>query len=311
MKVTPIIYLVTILVSFKLTAGAQQKMATNTDTSFKPKIGSFDVGYSYSPFTVNHKKMSIQQTNASLSVPLINNFKDGKLDFLMAGVSYSGLTLSGTGQTFGGTEFYSISVPITFQKSFSQKYALLVSAIPTLSSDLKDVSGDDMSYSAFAMLKIRTSKTFSYAIGAGYSRQFFGSILLPIIGIDWQISDKLSLSGTLPVSEKLKYQLSDKSVIGLSSDFGIGGGSYRLSKKTGSNYLQVQQYKNTLFYNYQLAKNFSVQISGGYNFVQKLDLYNKDQKVNWAPFNDLSKRVPLAELKKTGITVESGISYRF
>jgi hypothetical protein len=309
MKVTPIIYLVTILVSFKLTAGAQQKMATNT--SFKPKIGSFDVGYSYSPFTVNHKKMSIQQTNASLSVPLINNFKDGKLDFLMAGVSYSGLTLSGTGQTFGGTEFYSISVPITFQKSFSQKYALLVSAIPTLSSDLKDVSGDDISYSAFAMLKIRTSKTFSYAIGAGYSRQFFGSILLPVIGIDWQISDKLSLSGTLPVSEKLKYQLSDKSIIGLSSDFGIGGGSYRLSKKTGSNYLQVQQYKNTLFYNYQLAKNFSVQISGGYNFVQKLDLYNKDQKVNWAPFNDLNKRVPLAELKKTGITVESGISYRF
>lgn len=311
MKATSLIYLVTILVLFKLTASAQQKMATNTDTTFKPKIGSFDVGYSYSPFTVNHKKMSIQQANASLSVPIINNFKDGKLDFLLAGVSYSGLTLSGTGQTFGGTAFYSISVPITFQKSFSPKYALLVSAIPTLSSDLKDISGDDMSYSAFAMLKIRTSKTFSYAIGAGYSRQFFGSILLPVIGVDWQISDKLSLSGTLPVSEKLKYQLSDKSVIGLSSDFGIGGGSYRLSKKTGSNYLQVQQYKNTLFYNYQLAKNFSVQISGGYNFVQKLDLYNKDQKVNWAPFNDLNKRVPLAELKKTGITVESGISYRF
>lgn len=311
MKVTSLIYLIILLVSLKFTANAQQYNAANTDTSFKPKIGSFDVGYSYSPFTVNHKNMSIQQSNASINIPLINNFKDGKLDFLLAGVSYSGLTLSGMGKTFGGTEFYSVSVPITFQKSFSQKYALLVSVIPTLSSDLKDVSGDDMLYSGFAMLKIRTSKTFSYSVGAGYSRQFFGTILLPVIGIDWQISEKLSFSGTLPVSEKLKYQLSDKSIIGLSSDFGIGGGSYRLSKKAGSSYLQVQQYKNTLFYNYQLAKNFSVQISGGYNFVQKLDLYNKDQKVNWAPFNDLNKRVPLAELKKTGFTVESGISYRF
>ncbi|UOE49954.1 DUF6268 family outer membrane beta-barrel protein [Mucilaginibacter sp. SMC90] len=309
MKATSSFYLIILLVSFKFTAAAQQNKPI--DTAFKPKIGSFDVGYSYSPFTVNHKSMNIQQVNASINLPLINNFKDGKLDFLLAGLSYSGLTLSGTGQTFGGTEFYSVSVPITFQKSFFQKYALLISAIPTLSSDLKDVSGDDISYSAFAMLKIRSSKNFSYAIGAGYSRQFFGSILIPVIGIDWQISEKLSLSGTLPVSEKLKYQLSDKSILGFSSDFGIGGGSYRLSKKTGSNYLQVQQYKNTLFYNYQLAKNFSVQISGGYNFVQKLDLYNKDQKVNWAPFNDLSKRVPLAELKKTGFTVESGISYRF
>jgi len=311
MKVTSLIYLVILLISFNFTANAQQNQAANTDTVFKPKIGSFDAVYSYSPFTVNHKNMSIQQSNASINIPLINNFKDGKLDFLLAGVSYSSLTLSGMGKTFGGTEFYSVSVPITFQKSFSQKYALLISAIPTLSSDLKDVSGDDMLYSGFAMLKIRTSKNFSYAVGAGYSRQFFGTILLPVIGIEWQISERLSLSGTLPVSEKLKYQLSDKSIIGFSSDFGIGGGSYRLSKKTGSNYLQVQQYKNTLFYNYQLAKNFSVQISGGYNFVQKLDLYNKDQKVNWAPFNDLNKRVPLAELKKTGLTVESGISYHF
>jgi len=309
MKATSSFYLIILLVSLKFTAAAQQNKTT--DTTFKPKIGSFDVGYSYSPFTVNHKKMNIQQSTASVSVPLINNFKDGKLDFLLAGVNYSGLTLSGMEQSFSEKEFYAISVPITFQKSFSQKYALLVSAIPTLSSDLKDVSGEDISYSAFAMLKIHTSKNFSYSVGAGYSRQFFGSILIPVIGIDWQISERLSLSGTLPVSEKLKYQLSDKSIIGFSSDFGIGGGSYRLSKKTGSNYLQVQQYKNTLFYNYQLAKNFSVQISGGYNFVQKLDLYNKDQKVNWAPFNDLSKRVPLTELKKTGLTVESGINYRF
>ncbi|QEM07274.1 hypothetical protein DIU31_028640 [Mucilaginibacter rubeus] len=311
MKATFLIYLVIFLISFKFTAGAQQKTATNADSVFKPKIGSFDAGYSYSPFTVKNKNMNIRQVNASVNVPLINNFRDGKLDFLLAGVSYSGLSLSGTGKSFGGTDFYSISVPITFQKSFSAKYALLVSAIPTLSSDLKDVSGEDMLYSGFVMLKIRKSKTFSYAVGAGYSRQFFGTILLPVIGIEWQISEKLSLSGTLPVSEKLKYQLNDKSIIGFSSDFGIGGGSYRLSKKTGSNYLQVQQYKNTLFYNYQLAKNFSVQISGGYNFVQQLDLYNKDQKVNWAPFNDLNKRVHLAELKKTGFTVESGISYRF
>jgi hypothetical protein len=59
------------------------------------------------------------------------------------------------------------------------------------------------------------------------------------------------------------------------------------------------------------AKNFSVEVSAGYNFTQKLDLYSKDQKVNWVPFNSLNDRVPMAELQKTGIAVSTGISYRF
>ena len=97
----------------------------------------------------------------------------------------------------------------------------------------------------------------------------------------------------------------------MSIDFGIGGGSYRLSKKMDSDYLQVQQFKSSLYYEYKLAKSFSVTVSAGYNFTQKLDLYSKDQKVNWVPFNDLNKRVPLTELKKTGVALQTGINYRF
>ncbi|MDN5287917.1 MAG: hypothetical protein JWR38_4191 [Mucilaginibacter sp.] len=256
--------------------------------------------------------MNIQQVNANLALPLYKNLHDGKLDFFLVGVGYSGLFLSGTGDEFGGTKFQSISVPLTFQKAFSPKYALIVSVVPTISSDLKDVSGDDMIYSGAAMLRIRKSATFSYSIGVAYSKQFFGSVLVPIFGIDWKISDKLSYSGTLPVADKLNYQLSAKSAFGLKNGFGIGGGSYRLSKKMNSDYFQVQQFRSMLFYNYALAKNFSIEVSGGYNFVQKLDLYDKDQKVNWVPFNNLDKRGdPLTELKKTGIAVQAGINYRF
>ena len=99
--------------------------------------------------------------------------------------------------------------------------------------------------------------------------------------------------------------------MGINIDFGIGGGSYRLSKKMNSDYFQAQQFKTSLFYEYMLAKNFSINVSAGYNFTQQLDLYSKDQKVNWAPFNNLNKRVPLAELKKAGVAVQTGINYRF
>lgn len=311
---TVILYLIVIvLISFELSVQAQQNtpLQQSAPAPATPQLGSFQTDYTYSPFTYNGKDMNIQQVNGTLTFPLINKLKDGKLDFLLVGAGYSGLFLSGTGTQFGETKFHTLSVPVTFQKAFSPKYALIVSFIPAISSDLKDISSDDMLYTGAVMLKIRKSASFSYSIGAAFSKQFFGTLLVPVIGVDWNINDKLSFTGTLPVSEKLNYQLSAKNAIGMSIDFGIGGGSYRLSKKMNSDYFQVQQFKSSLYYQYMFAKNFSVTVSAGYNFTQQLDLYSKDQKVNWAPFNDLNKRVPLAELKKTGVALQTGINYRF
>jgi len=255
--------------------------------------------------------VDVQQVNTNLIFPLYNKLQDGKLDFFLAGVGYTGLFLTGTDSNFGGTNFHSFSVPLTFQKSFSTKYALIVSVIPTLSSDLKDISGDDMIYSGVVVLKVKTSDKFSYSAGVVFSKQFFGTLLLPIIGIDWNINDKLSFSGSIPINQKLKYRLSPKSAIGINNDLGIGGGSYRLSKHMNSAYFQTQQSKVSLFYDYMLARNFSIQVNVGYNYIQKLDLYDKNQKTKLVPFNNLNKRVPIAEINKTGVAGSLSINYRF
>jgi len=302
-----------ILVSAVLTVQAQESPVEQSAPAPKPtlQLGSFSTDYFYSPFRINGRDLNTQQVNMALILPLYNKLQDGKLDFFLAGIGYTGLFLSGTGSAYGGTNFHSFSVPLTFQKSFTTRYALIVSFIPTFSSDLKDLSGDDILYTGAAMLKVKTSDKFSYSAGIVFSTQFFGPLLLPIIGIDWNITNKLSFSGSLPISQKLKYRLSAKSTIGISNDLGIGGGSYRLSTKMNSAYFQAQQSKITLFYNHMMARNFSIEVNAGYNYLQKLDLYDKDQKVDWVPFNSLNNRVPLAELNKTGISVGTGINYRF
>ncbi len=313
MKTTILSFIMIVLVSAKLFSQEQQSKPEQQSAapSKVPLLSSFESSYAYSPFKVNGKDMNIQQASATLTFPLINSLQNGKFDFLLAGISYNGLFLSGAGSTFGGSQFHSFSVPLTFQKSLSSKYALIASFVPMLSSDLKDISGDDMTYTGALLLKIRKSDKFTYSVGVAYSKQLFGSVLVPVVGVDWQINEKLSYSATLPLSEKLKYQLSTKSAFGVNADFGIGGGTYRLSKKMNSDYFQVQQIKTGLFYDYTLSKNFSISASAGYNFKQQLDLYSKDEKVNWVPFNDLNKRVPLAETKKPGATVQTGFSYRF
>ncbi|SHF24214.1 DUF6268 family outer membrane beta-barrel protein [Pedobacter caeni] len=282
-----------------------------TSPSSVPGLGSFEANYSSSPFKLNGTKINIEQIGGTFTVPVMNRLKDGRLDFLLIGASYNGLFLSGVDSRFGGVNFHAISIPVTFQKAISEKYAIVASFVPSLSSDLKDVSGDDMTYSGALMLKINHSKRFNYSLGAAFARQFFGTVLVPVVAVDWKVNDKLSFSGILPVSGKIKYQLSEKSAFGALADFAIGGGSYRLSKKMNADYLQIQQIKTALFYEYALSKKFSVELNAGYNFKQQLDRYSKDQKVNWIPFNDPKKREPLAEMKSAGFVAQTGIKYRF
>lgn len=302
-----------VLIGSKLSAQDRESTPLEQATSASSirGLGSFEANHSVASFKLNGTKINMQQVGGAFTVPVINHMKDGKLDFLLVGASYNGLFLSGAGEQFGGTNFHTIAIPVTFQKALSQKYAIVASFVPSLSSDMKDISGEDMVYSGAVMLKINQSGRFNYSLGIAFARQFFGHVIVPIVAVDWKVNDQLTFSGILPISEKIKYQLSDKSAFGVLADFAIGGGSYRLSKKMNSDYLQLQQFKTAFFYEYSFSGKFSVELNAGYNFKQQLDLYSKDQKVDWVPFNDPNKRVPLAELKKAGFTAQTGIKYRF
>jgi hypothetical protein len=119
-----------------------------------PGMGSFEINHQFSSFKVSGNKLKMNQLGGTLTLPVINKFKDGKFDFLLVGVGYNKLSLSGTENKFGTEDFHTLSLPITFQKSISEKYALVATFVPAISSDFKDISGEDMVYSAAFMLKI-------------------------------------------------------------------------------------------------------------------------------------------------------------
>lgn len=313
MKTIALTLFTVILISAKLAAQDRENtpLAQATSTSSVRGLGSFEANYSASPFKFDGTKINMQQVGGTLTLPVMNRMKDGKLDFLLIGASYNGLFLSGIDSQFGGTNFHSISLPVTFQKALSEKYAIVATFVPSLSSDFKDISGEDMVYSGAVMLKINHSNRFTYSLGLAFAKQFFGNVLVPIVALDWKVTDKLTFSGTLPISEKIKYQLSDKSAFGAMADFTIGGGSYRLSKKMNADYLQLQQIKTAFFYEYTFSKKITIEVNAGYNFKQQLDRYSKDEKVDWVPFNNPNKREPLAEVKKAGFTAQTGIKYKF
>ncbi|WP_166924515.1 DUF6268 family outer membrane beta-barrel protein [Flavobacterium poyangense] len=310
---TKVLFLFAIAFSFiQLTVLAQAVPAQEKIKALSPVPGlsSFKIDYSYSPFKINDENVNIQQVNTALTLPLYSKLEKGKLDFLVIGFGYSGFFLSNSSSLAEGN-FHSVSVPLTFQKAFSPKYALIISFIPMLASDLKVISAEDMTYTAAAMLKIRRSEMFSYSFGAAFSGQFFGTVLLPLVGIDWSPNKKLNFSGTLPVFAKVKYKLSENGVVGIGHEYRLIGGAYGLSNKINPAYFQAQQSKVQLFYIYAFTKNLSIEANAGYNYIQKLGYYDKNQKVDLIPFRDIDKRTPLALSQKASVAIGVGLNYKF
>lgn len=304
MKATKLALIILMLCNLRISAQDKPTFAI-------PGMGSIEGNYQYSTLEQNGRRVNINQFGTMVTVPVLNRFKNGEHNFILVGAGYNSVVLTGTNSQFGEKNFHSISLPVTVQKALSKRYALVASFIPTIASDFKDISGEDIQYAGALMLKIRNSEKFNYLLGAFFARQFYGTVLVPVVAIDWKPSTKLSITGLLPVAAKVSYQTSAKSAFGALADLNFGGNSYRLSEDLNSEYFHLTQLKGALFYQYAFSKRLSMEANVGYNFTQELNRYAKGEKVNWIPFNDSSERTPLAEIKKAGPSGQLGIKYTF
>jgi Domain of unknown function (DUF6268) len=68
-----------------------------------------------------------------------------------------------------------------------------------------DASG--WQYGIYALATWTKSPTFKYKLGMYINQEFFGTFVVPLIGLDWKVNERFQIFGTLPNSMKLHYQL--------------------------------------------------------------------------------------------------------
>ena len=67
--------------------------------------------------------------------------------------------------------------------------------------------------------------------GAMFNTDFFGPYLVPLVNLNWHITDRVSITGMLPIYSKIKYKVSDKftagiSHFGLTTSYGLNDNNY-------------------------------------------------------------------------------------
>ena len=283
----------------------RQKLMTTS-----PRLGGVTVTNTVISIKADGQTFTVQLPTVEIGIPVYKNFKTPHPILLKASIRYQALILSDEGK-IRSNNFHSISIPLIFSYSFSRATNLTLIGSPSINSDYKrDLTADDLQYTAGVRIGIHQNRKFKYGIAATYVKGYSGTYLLPVIDIDWTINKRLSLTAILPARTTLKYKLSEKHALG--ATLWINGSMYRLNDEAEKEqYIHLRQTCAGLLYEAKLGQRWKLNLVAGYTLVQKLETFDIDQKIALNKFADLNRRTANVSYIEKSFVVQGGVSYQF
>lgn len=102
-------------------------------------------------------------------------------------------------------------LPIGLQhETKSRKWKFLVLAMPKLSGQFNPVSSTEFQMGGYGLATFTKNNHFKIKFGMFYNREFSGNFMIPVFGIDWVITPRFQIYGTLPNSFRAEYAVIDK-----------------------------------------------------------------------------------------------------
>jgi len=209
--------------------------------------------------------------------------------FLIPGLVYKGLYLDYKNAEFSyptpdgpfteadlPNNLHVIDIIFGANVQWDDDWGTVIILYPGIHSDMDDVSGSDIYFSGAAMGIYRFSEDFLLSAGIYYDDSFGFPQLLPMVGLQWQISESLTLDGLLPQYLVFSYQADPILSIGLK--YNVAGDQYRLSeykpwKNTVINYTQMMAGP---FVDLTLVDNLVLRLEGGYAFNREFEFRDDD-----------------------------------
>jgi hypothetical protein len=171
-------------------------------------------------------------------------------------------------------KFYGVSFNAGYQKKWNDKLNTLFMIIPKIASDMEELNGEDFQLAGLALFTFKQNEKLKWKFGLYYNTEYFGPFIVPLLGVDWKITEKLRMFGALPSSMAIEYRANEKFTPGLV--FQAPALSYRLSEKKQSLYLHQSFNQIHTYLDYYVAKNVVIKGQVGYSIARSYKLFGKD-----------------------------------
>lgn len=116
-------------------------------------------------------------------------------------------------------------------------------------------------------------------MGLYCSSEFFKPFVVPLFGLNWDLTPKLNIRGDLPIYAKIKYRV----VNGFSAGLGYIAlvSSYRLTAEFDDAYTSRYAIEPYAFAEIKFLKQLYFNAKFGYTFGRKYPVYAKDDRLDW------------------------------
>lgn len=202
------------------------------------------------------------------------------------------------------SKLYNVSLPVGFQfLSSNKKWKTVIIGIPKIASDFKDaVDSYDYQYGGIFLENYVHSEKLKIKAGLYYNREAFGSFFIPLVGLDWKVSDRLNLYGILPTSYKIEYAV-EKNKLYAGVNFRSLTRSFRLAKVQNLDYVRFNEIQLKLFVDYFIYKKVLIFGELGYSIGKSPWQYTYNTKIE-------TLRNPVYTPLKSYPVFNIGVAYR-
>lgn len=165
-------------------------------------------------------------------------------------------------------------------KKLSKDRSLQLLFVPRLMGDMKDVNSKNVQLGAVALYEKRFSSSLKIKFGAMYNQELSGPFALPLIDLDWKITDKLWIGGLVPVYSKIKYKFSENTNAGIGHFALIT--SYRLGEEAYRNdYIERTSIDVYTFLRQRISGNLHLEGRVGYALARNYEQFRETDEVDF------------------------------
>ncbi len=236
------------------------------------------VNYMLSPsntYSEEGLKSNIQYLSGFINVPIAL----GDKSTILAGFRGNMWTVKYSPEQVWPENYYSLGLTLGYNHRFDEKKSFLFILLPKLNSDFRNINSNALQLGFFTTYSKRSSEKFLWKVGMYFNTEFFGPFVVPLFGLNWDVSPKLSISGDLPIYAKIKYNLNN--------NFSTGAGyialvsSYRLSGEFNDAYTSRYAIEPYVFAEVKFLKQLYFNGKLGYTMGRKYPVYAKDDRLDW------------------------------
>jgi hypothetical protein len=164
-------------------------------------------------------------------------------------------------------------------RKLSDKNGLQLLFLPRYNSDFNGSDAKNWQFGGIALFEHRYSEKLMMRFGTMFNNELFGPLLVPLVYVDWRMSDRWSMVGLFPINLKINYAVSERVSVGL-SHFGFIT-TYRISQPGfETDYIERNSIDEALFARWRVAGNLHLETRVGYSLARVYEQYAESEKLD-------------------------------